>query len=94
MHWHHLWALIGTAAAALTATSFIPQIITELRHPNRARVAYGTLGAFIAGSALWAAYGFHLRDWIIIGANLFILSNLILLTLLQLSRDIRNTKAK
>jgi len=87
VNWENLWPVIGVIAASLTATSFIPQIITQWRHPDRARVAYGTLAAFMLGSALWACYGIHLWDWIIIGANLFIFTNLGFLVVLQLLRD-------
>lgn len=85
-----IWSWIGLAAAALTSTSFLPQIVTQLRHPDRARVSYGTLGAFILGAFLWAAYGVHLGDRIIIGANGFILSNLLFLLGLQIYRDLKS----
>jgi len=84
-----IWAAIGLTAAALTATSFIPQLLIEWRHPNRARVAYGTLAAFLLGSGLWIGYGVHLKDPIIVGANCFIFVNLALLALLQISRDLK-----
>jgi MtN3 and saliva related transmembrane protein len=84
-----LWTVMGTAAAALTATSFIPQLVIQWRHPDRARVAYGTLAAFLLGSALWTGYGLHLKDPIIVGANCFILLNLTALTVLQVVRDLR-----
>jgi MtN3 and saliva related transmembrane protein len=83
MPWQQFWSAVGLAAAALTATSFIPQIISQLRRPDCSRVSYGTLSAFILGATLWTAYGVHLRDAIIIGANLFILSTLIILVCLQ-----------
>jgi MtN3 and saliva related transmembrane protein len=80
----NLWTIIGLAAALLTSTSFIPQLLLRLRKPAEARLSYGTLAAFLAGSLLWAAYGVHLRDMIIIGANVFIFSNLVLLAGLQI----------
>ncbi len=84
-----VWAAIGVAAACLTATSFIPQLLTQWRHPERARVAYGTVAAFLLGSALWTAYGIHLRDPIIIGANCFVFTNLAVLAVLQVLRDLK-----
>lgn len=83
----HAWTAVGLAAAALTSTSFIPQIFAQLRNPEHTRVSYGTLGAFLLGSALWIGYGLHLRDWIIIGANLFVASNLAFLFVLQAGKD-------
>jgi MtN3 and saliva related transmembrane protein len=77
------WPLVGIGAAVLTSTSFIPQTITRWRHPEHSRVSYATLVIFMLGSLLWAAYGIHLRDAIIIGANAFILTNLLFLALLQ-----------
>jgi MtN3 and saliva related transmembrane protein len=77
------WSVIGIFAALLTATSFIPQIIVRLRHPALARVSLVTLVIFMLGCTLWIAYGIHLRDKIIIGANIFILSNVLFLFLLQ-----------
>lgn len=80
---HYGWTLIGLTAAFLTSTSFIPQIFLRLRNPRHARMSYGTLLAFLGGAALWTSYGLHLRDWIIVAANLFIFSNLLFLAILQ-----------
>jgi MtN3 and saliva related transmembrane protein len=77
------WTILGILAALLTATSFIPQIIVRLRNPSQARISWVTLGIFMLGCALWIAYGFHLQDNIVIGANIFILSNVLILFLLQ-----------
>lgn len=78
-----IWPAIGIAAALLTATSFIPQLVICWRHPGQARVAFITIFQFMLGAMLWAAYGIHLQDWIIIGANIFIISNLLAIAAVQ-----------
>lgn len=77
------WSLVGLAAAFFTSTSFIPQLIQRWKNPAHARISYGTLGTFLCGTTLWAAYGIHLGDWIIIGANSFVFLNVSALMLLQ-----------
>jgi MtN3 and saliva related transmembrane protein len=81
------WSFIGLAAAVFTSTSFIPQTITRLRDPKQARVSYLTLGTLGFGAFLWLLYGIHLRDWIIIGANGFIDTNLVLLAGIQWAQE-------
>ena len=83
----NLWPAVGLSAAALTSTAFIPQLILRIRNPGQARVAYGSLGAFMLGASLWAAYGVHLGDWIIIGANIFIILNLGVLAAVQFVQE-------
>ena len=77
------YTAVGLAAALLTSTSFVPQLVARLRNPRSARLAWGTLAAFSAGVSLWIVYGVYRRDWIIIGANVFILINLLLLAGVQ-----------
>ncbi len=77
------WSWVGLIAAVFTSTSFIPQTIARLRHPEEVRVSYLTLGTLGGGAFLWLLYGIHLRDWIIIGANGFIDANLLLLAGIQ-----------
>ena len=83
----NVWPVVGLCAAALTSTSFIPQLVLRLRRPGQARVAYGTLGAFMLGASFWTAYGVHLEDWIIIGANIFIFINLGAIALVQFIQE-------
>lgn len=91
---HSIWNLIGLAAACLTSTSFIPQLIYNLRQPGAGRLSYGTLTTFVGGVVLWGVYGFHLRDWIIVGANAFTLTTLIALVALQGWQDLRLARGK
>ena len=84
------WPIIGIGAALLTSTSFIPQLIVRMKKPDQARVSYTTLWQFIAGALLWMAYGIHLMDWIIIAANLFIVTNLIAIVIVQWIQEKNN----
>lgn len=81
------WTMIGTAAAVFTSTSFIPQLVLRLRQPQHAKMSYGTLVTFIIGAGLWTAYGIHLHDAIIIGANIFVLATLISIAVIQLMQE-------
>lgn len=81
------WSAVGLAAALLTSTSFIPQLVLRLRRPDAARLSFGTLAAFLGGVILWTAYGLHLRDWIIIGANVFVFLNLSAIAVVQILQE-------
>lgn len=74
-----IWRLIGSAAAALTTFSFIPQIIKVLKTRSGKDLSPVTLVQLSLGVALWVLYGWYLRDWIIICANSLTLASLILL---------------
>ncbi|MBN1595550.1 hypothetical protein JW933_06455 [candidate division FCPU426 bacterium] len=82
-----IWKAIGLAAAGLTATSFLPQLIARLRDPRAVRISNGTLACFMTGVFLWTLYGVHLQDAIIIGANIFIFANLTAIAAVQFWQD-------
>ena len=63
------WYLVGTAAALLTTFGFVPQVIKMFRTKSVRDISLPTFIQFSVGMALWASYGFHLRDPIIITAN-------------------------
>jgi len=64
------WYLLGTLAAVLTTFGFVPQIIKMHRTRSSKDVSLATLYQFSAGVILWALYGFHIRDVIVIAANI------------------------
>jgi len=64
------WYLLGTLAAVLTTFGFVPQIIKMHRTRSSKDVSLATLYQFSAGVVLWALYGFHIRDVIVIAANI------------------------
>ena len=63
------WSIIGILAALLTTFGFVPQILKMINTRSAKDVSIVTLYQFSAGVILWALYGFHLRDHIIIAAN-------------------------
>jgi MtN3 and saliva related transmembrane protein len=60
---------IGSAAAALTTTSFIPQAWKIWRTRHTADISLGMYAFFTFGVALWLIYGILLASWPIIIAN-------------------------
>ncbi|MCZ7400930.1 MAG: SemiSWEET family transporter [Candidatus Methanoperedens sp.] len=64
------WYLLGTAAAVLTTFGFVPQIIKMHRTKSARDISAVTLLQFTAGTILWAFYGYHIRDIIVISANI------------------------
>jgi len=70
------WYAVGAVAAALTSFGFVPQIL-KMWHTKSVRdVSPITLLQMTAGVILWAIYGAHLRDPVVIIANLVSLSTL------------------
>ncbi len=60
---------IGSAAAALTTTAFIPQAWKVWHTKHAADISLGMYALFTLGVALWLAYGILLAAWPIIVAN-------------------------
>lgn len=63
----HDW--IGSAAAILTTTAFIPQVWQIWRTRHTADISLGMYSLFTLGVALWLTYGILLLSWPIIIAN-------------------------
>jgi MtN3 and saliva related transmembrane protein len=60
---------IGSAAATLTTTAFIPQAWRVWRTRHTADISLGMYILFTTGVALWLSYGILLESWPIIIAN-------------------------
>lgn len=60
---------IGSAAATLTTTAFIPQALKVWHTRHTADISLGMYALFTLGVALWLAYGILLGSWPIIIAN-------------------------
>lgn len=60
---------IGSAAATLTTTAFIPQAWKVWHTKHTADISLGMYAMFTLGVALWLAYGILLESWPIIIAN-------------------------
>lgn len=74
-----LWTIIGSTAAGLTMFAFIPQIFKALKNKSVRDVSLVTLFQLSLGVSLWIIYGAHLKDIIIITANIITLFSLIIL---------------
>jgi MtN3 and saliva related transmembrane protein len=64
-----LISLIGVAAAVLTTSSFVPQIIKGYRTKSMDDVSRYLMSLFATGTVLWMVYGIYKSDWVIIVAN-------------------------
>jgi len=60
---------IGSAAATLTTTAFIPQAWKVWHTRHTADISLGMYAMFTLGVALWLCYGILLQSWPIIIAN-------------------------
>jgi MtN3 and saliva related transmembrane protein len=70
------WYALGAVAATLTSFGFVPQIVKMWRTKSVRDVSPMMIAQFIAGVALWTVYGVHLKDPVIIAANVVSLSTL------------------
>jgi MtN3 and saliva related transmembrane protein len=61
--------MIGYAAAALTTTAFIPQVVKSWRSRSTGDLSALMLVAFTAGIVLWLLYGLALGSMPVILAN-------------------------
>ena len=76
------WYAVGAVAAALTSFGFVPQIVKMWRSKSVRDVSPIMIVQFIAGVLLWTVYGVHLRDPVVMAANLVSLTILITALLL------------
>lgn len=64
------WYIIGSMAALLTMFGFVPQVIKMFRTKSVEDVSLPMLFQFGIGVLLWTLYGIHLRNPIIVVANI------------------------
>jgi MtN3 and saliva related transmembrane protein len=76
------WFALGSVAAVLTSFGFVPQIVKMWRTKSVRDVSPIMIVQFIAGVLLWTVYGVHLRDPVVMAANLVSLTILIAALLL------------
>ena len=76
------WTVIGFTAAFLTMFAFVPQIIKIIKTKSAHDVSLGTLIQLGAGVSLWIVYGVHLKNAVIVVANLVSLLSLVVIVLL------------
>lgn len=60
---------LGSIAAMLTTTSFIPQVIQVWRTQHTKDISLGMYSTFTIGVVMWLIYGILLGSWPIIIAN-------------------------
>lgn len=74
--------LLGLAAATLTTSAFLPQLIKTWKSKSAKDVSLQMLIIFCSGVFLWLVYGIYLKSLPIILANLLtLIFNLIIVTL-------------
>jgi MtN3 and saliva related transmembrane protein len=64
------WYAVGAVAATLTSFGFVPQAVKMWRTKSVRDVSPLMIAQFISGVVLWTVYGVHLRDPVVIAANL------------------------
>ncbi|MDQ8021748.1 MAG: SemiSWEET transporter [Moraxellaceae bacterium] len=64
-----LTELIGFAAASLTTCAFVPQAWLTWKTRSAHGVSLGMYSVFVAGVALWLAYGLLIGSWPVTLAN-------------------------
>ena len=60
---------IGTAAAILSTSSFVPQVVHTVRTKDVSGISLSMYSVFVVGVALWLAYGLLLEAWPVVIAN-------------------------
>ena len=73
-----IWTIVGTAAAALTSFSFVPQVRKIWRRRSARDVSNVTMFQLTIGNTLWLVYGIARHDPVIIGANVVAITILII----------------
>jgi MtN3 and saliva related transmembrane protein len=63
------WEIVGFSAAALTSFGFLPQVIKIYKTKSVKDISVLALIQFTIGISLWVLYGLHLKNIVIICAN-------------------------
>jgi MtN3 and saliva related transmembrane protein len=71
------WEIVGFGAALFTSFGFLPQVIKIQKTKSVKDISALALVQFTAGISLWILYGVHLRNAVIITANVTTLAILI-----------------
>lgn len=79
-----LWTLIGATAATLTMFSFVPQIVKSFKTKSVKDLSEITILQLFLGATLWTIYGIHLKNLVIITANIITLVTLIILLVMYI----------
>jgi MtN3 and saliva related transmembrane protein len=63
------WEIVGFSAALLTSFGFLPQVIKIQKTKSVQDISVFALIQFTVGVSLWILYGLHLKNIVIICAN-------------------------
>jgi len=63
-------AVVGTAAALLSITSFAPQIVKIWKEKDASSVSLRTYVVTVTGFACWIAYGLLIQAWPVVVSNI------------------------
>jgi MtN3 and saliva related transmembrane protein len=72
------WSIVGGIAALLTTFGFVPQIQKMVRTRSVDDISPLTFVQFMAGVSLWALYGIHIGDVIVLLANIVTFGTLVI----------------
>ncbi len=61
--------LVGSVAALLTTSAFLPQTLKVIREKDTRAISLGMYVVFVTGIVLWLVYGLALGSWPMIIAN-------------------------
>lgn len=64
---------IGYVAASLTTAAFVPQVVQSYRTRDVSGISLGMYLMFTLGIALWLLYGWLMRAWPVVVANVLTL---------------------
>ena len=79
-----IWTIIGSIAATLTMFSFVPQIVKSFKTKSVKDLSEITILQLFLGATLWVIYGIHLKNIVIIIANIITLVTLIILLVMYI----------
>ncbi len=65
--------MVGTAAAACSITSFLPQVFKIAREKDASSVSLRTCVVTVIGFVLWTGYGVMIGSWPVAASNVLAL---------------------
>lgn len=87
-----LVSIVGVAAAVLTTSSFLPQMIKAYRTKSMHDVSRYLMSMFATGTVLWMIYGIYKSDPVIVGANAIATVFNVVLLFMKFSYGKKHTK--
>ncbi len=88
----NLIEIIGLAAATLTTSSFLPQVIKIFKTRSTESISLTMYLIFATGVLLWFVYGLYIQSLSIILANAFTFILQVIIIFLKLKNTYQNKK--